>query len=371
MTRAAIWEPRFEIRTGSRTPVARREAILAEPVFGSTFTDHVATACYTEADGWHDFAVQPFGDLTLSPASSVLHYGQSIFEGLKAYRQPDGSITLFRPEQNAARLRSSAERIAMPTLPEDVFLAALRSLLTVEHSWVPAGEGRTLYLRPLMFATQPRLFVTGSSEFRFLVLASPAGEYFRGGMRALTVWAEQQYVRASPGGTGAAKFAGNYGAALIAQRRAAEAGCDQVVWLDATEHRFVEELGAMNVFLVVDEDGQDTLCTPPAGDTVLAGVTRDSLLTLARDQGLAVRVGPISLAEWRAGAADGTVREAFACGTAVGVAPIGQVRSSDGGFVIGDGAPGPLTIALRQQLLDLQFGRTADPYGWRAPAVVA
>ncbi|TDD38177.1 branched-chain amino acid aminotransferase [Actinomadura sp. KC06] len=349
-------------------PPSQRAAILADPVFGRTFTDHMVTARYTEEAGWHGFTVGPFRELPLSPATSALHYGQAIFEGLKAYRQPDGSVALFRPELNAARFAASAARIAMPPLPRPAFLASLGALLEADHAWVPDGADRTLYLRPLMIATDEAVVAAASRTYLFALFASPAGAYFDGGIRALRVWVERDQVRAARGGTGAAKFAGNYGAGLLAQKLARERGCDQVIWLDPERRRFVEELGAMNLFLVAREEGGDVLLTPPLSDSLLAGVTRDSIIGLARDGGMTVREEPIAIERWQDGARDGTIREAFACGTAVAVAPIGSIHDATGHFVIGDGQPGPVTLALGQRLLDLQFGRAEDTHGWRHTA---
>ncbi|MFI0404367.1 branched-chain amino acid aminotransferase [Actinomadura sp. 3N508] len=355
----------FRRLTVTPRPPSQRAAVLAAPVFGRTFTDHMVTARYTEEAGWHDFTVGPFQDLPLSPATSVLHYGQAIFEGLKAYRQPDGSVALFRPELNAVRFAASAARIAMPPLPRPAFLASLRALLEADHAWVPDGADRTLYLRPLMIATDPAVVATASGGYLFVLFASPAGAYFDGGTRALRVWVERDRVRAARGGTGAAKFAGNYGAGLLAQKLAREHGCDQVIWLDPERRRYVEELGAMNLFLVAREESGDVLLTPPLSDSLLAGVTRDSIIDLARDGGMTVREEPIAIERWRDGARDGGIREAFACGTAVAVAPIGRVDDATGHFVMGDGRPGPVARTLGQRLLDLQFGRAEDTRRWR------
>jgi len=268
---------------------------------------------------------------------------------------------LFRPEQNAKRFARSAERLAMPVVPEDIFLGALEALIKVDSAWVAGGEN-SLYLRPFMFASEAFLGVRPASDYIFCVIASPVGAYFKGGAKAITVWVSEDYSRAAPGGTGAAKCGGNYAASLLAQAEAIAHGCDQVVFLDAAEHRWVEELGGMNVFFAFD-DG--VLATPPLSGTILSGITRDSVLTLARDAGLDVREQPYAFEDWRADAASGRLREVFACGTAAVVAGIGEVRQADGGFTIGDGSDGPVTRQLRDQLVGIQRGTRPDPYGWR------
>ncbi len=303
----------------------------------------------------------PYAPLQLDPANVVLHYGQEVFEGLKAYRQPDGGVALFRPGKNAARMVRSCERLALPALPEDVFVAACELLVQTDAAWVPDGEGASLYLRPFMFADEVGLGVRPSESARFLVIASPAGNYFSGPLRPVSLWLSQEYVRAAPGGTGAAKTGGNYAASLLAQQEAIGHGCDQVVFLDAVEHRWVEELGGMNMFFVLD-DG--TIVTPELTGTILEGVTRDSVLTLARELGHTVEERRVDVDEWRKGAADGRVVEVFACGTAAVITPVGVLRWPDGEAVAGDGQPGPVTTRLRTALLDLQYGRTPDTHGW-------
>jgi branched-chain amino acid aminotransferase len=342
------------------TAANERATLLEDPGFGRVFTDHMTTMRWTPGEGWRDAAVRPREPFVLDPASAVLHYAQEIFEGLKAYRLSDGGVALFRPEQNARRFQASAERLAMPVLPEVAFLRAIEELVKVDVEWVPGGDG-SLYLRPFMFASEAFLGVRPASEYRFVVIASPVGAYFKGGKKAVSVWLSANYTRAAPGGTGAAKCGGNYAASLVAQAEAIKEGCDQVVFLDAAERRWVEELGGMNVFFVFD-DGSMT--TPPLGGTILPGVTRDAIITLARAEGRTVREDRYSYDEWRADAASGKLREAFACGTAAVVTPIGQIKSADGGFVIGNGGGGPTADALRAKLVGIQRGEIADEYGW-------
>jgi len=340
-----------------------RASMLENPGFGRVFTDHMVTARWSADSGWHHTHVAARTPFSIDPAAAVLHYAQEIFEGLKAYRTETGEIVLFRPEQNAQRFARSAERLAMPVVPEDIFLGALEALIKVDSEWIVGGEG-SLYLRPFMFASEAFLGVRPASEYIFCVIASPVGAYFKGGAKAITVWASEDYSRAAPGGTGAAKCGGNYAASLLAQAEAIAHGCDQVVFLDAAQHRWVEELGGMNVFFAFD-DG--VLATPPLSGTILSGITRDSVLTLAREAGLEVHEQPYAFDDWRADAASGRLREVFACGTAAVVAGIGEVRQAGGGFVIGDGSDGPVTRQLRDQLVGIQRGTRPDPYGWRRP----
>jgi branched-chain amino acid aminotransferase len=338
-----------------------RARLLQDPGFGQVFTDHMVTARYSADSGWHSARLGPYEPLTLDPATSALHYGQSIFEGLKAYHQPDGGVALFRPDQNAARFQRSARRMAMAEVPTQLFLDAVHALVDADRDWVPTQPGESLYLRPLEFATDPFLGVRPSHEYLFLLFASPAGTYFPGGVRPVSVWLSTDYVRAAPGGTGEAKCAGNYAASLVAQAQAAEQGCDQVVWLDAIQHQYVEEMGGMNLYFVYS-DGR--LLTPALTGTLLPGVTRDSILTLAGDMGLDAVEGRISTDEWETGVADGSITEVFACGTAAVVTPVGEVKHPHGGFSIAGGEPGAVTMKVREALLGIQQGTASDPHGW-------
>src|SRR5829696_5173858 len=296
--------------TSQPLPDAQREQILTSPGFGRFFTDHMVTIEWTEGRGWHDAELVPYGPVELDPATMSLHYGQEIFEGLKAYRRTDGSIATFRPEMNARRFQRSARRLAMPELPESLFLEAIEALVDQDQAWVPGHDEMSLYVRPFMFSTEVGLGVKPASSYLFMLIASPAGAYFHGGIKPVSVWLSTEYVRAAPGGTGEAKCAGNYAASLIAQAQAAAEGCDQVVWLDAIEHRFVEEMGGMNLYFV-RADGR--LVTPALTGTLLPGVTRDSILALGRDLGLETEERRISTQEWEEGCADGSITEVFAC----------------------------------------------------------
>ncbi|MFZ2511107.1 MAG: branched-chain amino acid aminotransferase [Gordonia sp. (in: high G+C Gram-positive bacteria)] len=354
-------------RTDHPHPVSdgRRAEILQAPGFGRHFTDYMVTIDFDRERGWHRARVTPYGPIALDPAAMVLHYAQEIFEGLKTYRQPDGSLAAFRPEANAERFNNSARRLAMPELPVDDFVAALRQLVAVDHGWVPqAGGEESLYLRPFMIATEASLGVRPADEYRFVVIASPAGAYFAGGVKPVSVYLCTEYVRASPGGTGAAKFGGNYAASLLAQAQAAEEGCDQVVWLDAIERRYIEEMGGMNLFFVLGAGRDAEIVTPELSGSLLPGITRNSLLTLATDAGYRVSERKISTDELRAGVTSGAISEVFACGTAAVITPVGRVKSATDDYLIGDGATGPVTQELRDTLTGLQRGTVVDAHSW-------
>ncbi len=340
---------------------AEREDILANPGFGKAFTDHMALVRWSADKGWHDAEVGPRRAIELDPACAVLHYAQEIFEGLKAYRAPDGGVALFRPEANARRFAASARRLAMPEIPEQLFLDSIRALVEADRDWVPSIPGSSLYLRPFMFASEAFLGVRPAQEYLYMVIASPAGAYFKGDAPAVTLWVSDDFSRAGPGGTGAAKCGGNYAASLLPQSQAIAEGCDQVVFLDAAEHRWVEELGGMNVFFVF-EDG--SVQTPPLGGTILPGITRESLIRLMRDSGRTVREERYSIDQWEADAKSGRLREVFACGTAAVVTPVGRVRGTKVDFSIGNGGSGDLTGEMKARLVGIQRGEQPDPHGW-------
>ncbi len=351
-------------RNPTPLPAEERARVLADPGFGKVFTDHMVTVRWTPEQGWHDARVAPYGPLSLSPATAVLHYAQAIFEGFKAYRQPDGSVATFRPDANARRFQASARRMALPELPVATFVAAADLLVGVDREWVPAGEEKTLYLRPFMFASEAFLGVRPAAEVLFCVIASPAGAYFSGGVRPVSIWLSEEYTRAAPGGTGAAKCAGNYAASLIAQQEALAHGCDQVAFLDAVERRWVEELGGMNLYFVYD-DG--SVVTPELTGSILEGVTRQSILTLAGELGHKVEERRVDVAEWRDGVASGRITEVFACGTAAVVTPVGRLAWRGGEVRPAREEMGPVAAALRRALTDIQFGRAEDTHGWRHP----
>ena len=337
-----------------------RAAAIVDPGFGQVFTDHMVVIDWSEDKGWHNALLGPREPIALDPAASVLHYAQEIFEGMKAYRMADGSMSLFRADQNAARFNASARRLAMPEIPEELFTRAVRELVELDADWFPPVEGGSLYIRPFMFATEPFLGVRPAKQYKFAVILSPAGNYFKSGAPAVSVWVSE-FTRAAPGGTGAAKCGGNYAASLVPTGVAFENGHDQVVFLDAEEHKWIEELGGMNLFFVFD-DGK--IITPPLKGTILPGITRDSLITLAKEEGLQVREEKYSIDQWEADAKSGRLVECFACGTAAVVTPVGRVAGRECGFTIGTGGPGQLTGSLRDKLVAIQRGGVADTHGW-------
>jgi branched-chain amino acid aminotransferase len=346
----------------SPTPDHVRSALIADPGFGTVFTDHMVVVDYDEAlGGWQAPVIGPREAIALDPAASVLHYAQEIFEGMKAFAHAEGGLSLFRPEANAARFNASARRMAMPELPEDLFLAAVREIVIADAAWLPPIEGGSLYIRPFMFASEAFLGVRPARQYKFIVIISAAGNYFKKGVNPVKIWVAQDYVRAAPGGTGAAKTGGNYAASLVPQAQATQNGCDQVVFLDAIEHRWVEELGGMNLFFV-RADG--SVVTPPLSGTILPGITRESLIHMLRDEGLEVREEPYSIDQWRAEAESGHLLEVMACGTAAVVTPVGTVASPSGEFHIGAGGIGQMTAKMRERLVDIQHGRVPDKHGW-------
>lgn len=357
----------FQIeRTPEPASPEERARLLENPGFGTVFTDHMVTIRWSAERGWHDAKLHPYRSVELDPATTALHYSQTIFEGFKAYSQRDGGVKVFRPDANARRFARSATRMAMPALPEELFLEAADLLLQADSEWMPTAREHTMYMRPFMVATEVGLGVRPSEEYSFMLLASPSAAYFPRGIKPVTVWLSEDYVRASPGGTGDAKTGGNYAASLIGKKQAQAEGCDEVVWLDAVERRYVEEMGGMNLMFVygTPETADITLVTPELTGTLLEGITRDSLLALGRELGYKVEERRITTDEWRRDAADGRMTEAFACGTAAVITPVGEVRSRIGSFLVGDGQPGPVTTRLRQELLDVQHGVAADTHGW-------
>ena len=341
------------------TPAAKRDEYLSAPGFGKYYTDHMVVAKWSEKNGWSDASLQPYGPLSLDPATMVFHYGQEIFEGMKAYRQPDGGVALFRPEENAKRFNRSAKRLALPELPVETFIETVETLVKEDIGWVPNNVGESLYIRPFMIATEVGLGVRPTNKARYLLIATPAGAYFNPS-KAVTVWISTEYVRAAPGGTGEAKCGGNYAASLVAQKAAAAEGCDQVVWLDAVERKWVEEMGGMNLYFVKG----NKVITPKLTGTLLPGITRDSILSVARDLGYETEEVMLSVDDWKNGIESGEITETFACGTAAVVSPIGAAKSKWGTWVTGNGNPGPITMKIRETLLGIQHGQVPDKYNW-------
>ena len=340
---------------------ARLAEILENPGFGVHFSDHMFTAEWTPEEGWHAARITPYGPLTLDPATAVLHYAQEIFEGMKAYRHDDGSVWTFRPEANAERRVRSSHRLALPVLAPDDFIQAVDAVVEVDQRWVPGAEGeeKSLYIRPFMIATDKFLGVRPAKHVTFLVILSPAGAYFSTGPRPVTLWLSTEYTRAGRGGMGAAKTGGNYASSLLAQQEAIEQGCDQVVFLDGQELRYVEELGGMNMYFVY-ADGR--IVTPALG-TILEGITRSSIIDIAGKMGHPVEERRISIDEWRDGVTSGEITEVFACGTAAVVTPVGSLRW-DGGATPDVAEAGEVTMKIRQALVDIQYGRADDTFGW-------
>lgn len=347
--------------TDAPTTLLKREELLKNPGFGKIFTDHMAVVEWTEEKKWHNARICARKPFEIDPASAVLHYGQEIFEGMKAYRNSKGQVTLFRPDQNADRMAKSAVRMGMPIVPHDIFLQAVEQLVKLDKDWIPTSEDSSLYLRPFMFANENFLGVRPSNRFIFCVIASPVAAYFKGEGKPVKVWVEETLTRAASGGTGAAKCGGNYAASLEAQANAAKKDCDQVVFLDAAEKRWVEELGGMNIFFVLEDD---VLVTPPLKGTILPGITRASIIQLALDKGLKVEERPYSFEEWQRDASDGRLKEVFACGTAAVITAIGTVRFENGEFTVNHNTTGDITRALHDQLVHIQRGEQEDRHRW-------
>jgi branched-chain amino acid aminotransferase len=337
--------------------------LLADPGFVTRFTDHMVEATWTVNDGWHDGVIDAYGPIDMPLGSAVLHYAQEIFEGVKAYRHADGSIWLFRPEMNAIRFANSAARLDLPQLPVEDFIASLEALVSADARWVPSGEEMSLYVRPFMFAYEEFLGVRSAQQVRYAVVAGAAAPYMSG-LTPSDIWITREYSRCGNGGTGSAKCGGNYASSLMVQKVAAKHGCGQVLFTDAADHEWIEELGGMNVFFVTSDDH---LVTPNLNGNILPGVTRDSILALADQFGLKPVERPISLTEMAAAIRAEEIVESFACGTAAVIAPIGRFRYELEGEPVEvelSKPVGPKTQALRQQLVDIQWGRTPDTYGW-------
>jgi branched-chain amino acid aminotransferase len=346
------------------TPPQRREDLLGTFGFGAGYSDHMVTARWHAERGWHDAKLQPLAAFSLHPATMALHYGQTVFEGLKAFWRPNGQRALFRPGDHARRFNRSARRMAMPTLPEEDFVAALKALLRADGAWVPPARGHSFYLRPFMIAAETHLSNRPAEEYLFALIGSPARPASGAEPKPMRLWVSTDYVRAAAGGTGAVKCGGNYGGSYAAQQQATANGCDQVVWLDARERRYVEEVGGSNLFFVESAADGPRLVTPPLSGTLLAGITRDSILRLAARFGYPVAEEPVTLDDWEQGCRNGRITEAFACGTARVVAPVGHVVSAQREWSVGGGKAGPVTLRLLEAFLDIQYGQAPDEFGW-------
>ena len=324
--------------------------------FGRTFSDHMFVADYIDGE-WKNFEIVPYGEIGLSPAISALHYGQAFFEGIKAYKHADGQVTIFRPDKNAIRFNKSAERLCMPTLPEEIFVQSIAAVVDIDRDWVPSKAHHALYIRPFMFATDPYLGVAPSATYKYMVLIGPVGPYFS---KTLRVKIETHYTRAAEGGMGYAKSAGNYGGSMLPAKKATEEGFDQLIWTDAKNHEYIEEMGAANVMFVLN----GKLITPSTRDTILDGVTRDTVLTLAREWGMEVEERRVSVAEIIEGAKTGKLQDAFGAGTAATIAPVGSISYNGEEYFLSD----PKTREFSQKVLSdldaIKYGRVADTHGW-------
>ena len=344
--------------TKTTTPKAKPEGALG---FGKIFTDHMFIMNYTEGQGWHDARIEPFGNLTMSPASMVFHYGQEMFEGLKAYRGENGETYLFRPDMNAKRTNATNDRLCIPNLPEEDFVQAVKAIVKVDEDWVPTEPGTSLYVRPFIIATDPFLGVSPSKTYLFIIILSPSGAYYASGLQPVGIWIEDDYVRAVRGGMGFAKTGGNYAASLAAQVKAHDAGYSQVLWLDGVERKYIEEVGAMNIFFKID----GKIVTPKLNGSILPGITRNSVLHLCRAWGLEVEERLVSVDELLEAQHTGKLEEVFGTGTAAVISPVGKLRYKDDVMQIGDGSIGPISQKLYDTITGIQLGKIADEFGWR------
>ncbi|MBF4500780.1 branched-chain amino acid aminotransferase [Savagea sp. SN6] len=333
--------------------------------FGTTFTDHMFVMDYEVGKGWYDARIMPYQDLPLSPAAVVLHYGQTVFEGLKAYKDDAEEIFLFRPDENMKRMNDSCERLCMPTFDGQFVIEAMKQLIEIEQDWVPEVDGMALYIRPVMYATEAHLGVSPSKQYRFIILLSPVGSYYAEGINPVKIAVESQFVRAVKGGTGAAKTAGNYAAALKAQEVAEKEGYSQVLWLDGREQKYIEEVGAMNVFFKID----GKIVTPELNGSILPGITRKSVLQLLRHWEMDVEERRLSIDELLEAAKNGTLEEAFGTGTAAVISPIGELFYKGEKTVINNNEIGPVAKKIYDTITGIQSGDVEDPFGWRVQVI--
>lgn len=329
--------------------------------FGKVFTDHMFIMDYTEGQGWHDPRIVPYANLTLSPASMVFHYGQEMFEGLKAYKGEDGENYLFRPDMNAKRSNATNDRLCIPQVPVEDYVQAIKALVKVDEDWIPSDSGTSLYIRPFIIATEPFLGVDIAKNFLFMIILSPSGAYYESGLAPVNIWIEDDYVRAVRGGMGFAKTGGNYAASLAAQVKAHDAGYAQVLWLDGVDRKYIEEVGAMNIFFKID----GTLITPQLNGSILPGITRDSVLTLCKEWGIPTEERLISVEELLEAQNNGKLEEVFGTGTAAVISPVGKLRYKDDVMVIGNGEIGTLSQKVYDTLTGIQLGKLEDGFGWR------
>ena len=329
--------------------------------FGDIFTDHMFIIDYKAGTGWHNARIMPYGNFQIDPAAMGIHYAQEVFEGLKAYRGKDDEIYLFRPEENIRRFNASASRVCMPNVDEKVFMDGMRKLILLDRGWIPKNKGTSLYIRPAMFATEPHLGVRPAKEYVFFIILSPVGAYYKEGLNPVRIYVEDRYVRAAIGGLGEAKTGGNYAASLLASEEAKEKGFTQVLWLDAAEREYVDEVGTMNMFFIVN----DEIITAPLIGSVLRGITRDSVIRLAKNWGLKVSERKISIHEILDAAKSGTLSEAFGTGTAAVISPVGQITYKGQDYIVAGGKMGDISRRLYNELIGIQYGLKEDPHGWR------
>ncbi len=344
--------------TKTTTPKAKPEGALG---FGKIFTDHMFIMNYTEGKGWHDARIEPFANLSMSPATMVFHYGQEMFEGLKAYRGENGNTYLFRPDMNAKRTNETNDRLCIPHLPEEDFVQAVKAIVKVDEDWVPTAPGTSLYVRPFIIATDPYLGVSPSKTYLFIVILSPSGAYYASGLEPVGIWIEDDYVRAVRGGMGFAKTGGNYAASLAAQVKAHDAGYSQVLWLDGVERKYIEEVGAMNIFFKIG----GKIVTPMLNGSILPGITRNSVLHLCRAWGMEVEERKVSVDELIEAQNSGKLEEVFGTGTAAVISPVGKLRYKDDVMQIGDGSIGPVSQRIYDTITGIQLGKLPDEFGWR------
>ncbi len=329
--------------------------------FGTVVTDHMFVMNYTEGKGWHDPRVEPYANISLAPSAMCYHYGQTTFEGLKAYKDENDKVFLFRPDKNGDRISLSNERICMPSIPTDDFVEAVKAVVEVDKDWIPTGVGESLYIRPFVIATDEFLGVAPSKTYLFIIVLSPSGAYYSSGLAPVGIWIEDEYVRAVKGGMGFAKTGGNYAASLIAQVKAHDSGYSQVLWLDGVDRKYIEEVGAMNIFFKIG----GKIVTPMLNGSILPGITRDSIITLCKDKGLEVEERRVSVEELVAAAKDGSLEEVFGTGTAAVISPVGKLRYIDDVMLINNNEIGPVTQDLYDTLTGIQLGKCEDKYGWR------
>ena len=352
---------------GINVKPAKPEQLKAKPAddskltFGDLFTDHMFSVDYEWGKGWVNARIEPYGDLKIDPAAMSIHYGQEIFEGLKAYYGKDGQLYLFRPRENFKRMNRSAVRLCMPEMDIDMIMDGMKKLILMEREWVPKSEGTSLYIRPTMLATEPHLGVRPANRYLFFIILSPVGAYYKEGLNPVKIYVEDKYVRAAVGGTGEIKTAGNYAASLLAAEEAKEKGFTQVLWLDAAERKYVEEVGTMNMFFMID----DEIITAPLNGSILPGITRDSVIHMVKDWGMKVSERSLTIDEVIEAAKNGRLREAFGTGTAAVISPVGQITFKGKDHIVAGGEMGELSQRLYNEIVTIQYGEKEDPYGWR------